>query len=84
MWSIIKRRIAKVCWSRKFVTRVEKQRILILASILPPAEMDEILGDSHLIVLKHETEIMYQIARYIQSNGSSIARILDKICLLDW
>lgn len=47
-------------------------------------EMDEVIGDSHLIVLKHETEIMYQIVDYIRDHVTSITTMLDKIKMLDW
>lgn len=46
-------------------------------------EMDEVIGDSHLIVLKHETEIMYQIVDYIRDHVTSITTMLDKIKMLD-
>lgn len=46
--------------------------------------MDEVIGDSHLIVLKHETEIMYQIVDYIRDHVTSITTMLDKIKMFDW
>lgn len=47
-------------------------------------EMDEVLGDSHLIVMKHETEIMYQIVNYVGKNLRILNDILDKVKHLDW
>ncbi|XP_065207339.1 mutS protein homolog 5-like [Planococcus citri] len=46
-------------------------------------EMDNVLGDSHLIVMKHETEIMYQIVNFISNNLSLLNNLLDKVKLLD-
>lgn len=46
--------------------------------------MDNVLGDSHLIVMKHETEIMYQIINFISNNLPLMNNILDKVKLLDW
>ncbi|KAK7571079.1 hypothetical protein V9T40_014683 [Parthenolecanium corni] len=46
-------------------------------------EMDRQLGDSQLILLKHETEIMYQISKLVRESLPAITKIFEKIRQLD-